>query len=563
MERRGFLRLSARTGIAGYGSIDRRTARTARHALFDSTPCMLQSRSSAALIALSLLAAAPAAAAQEPFEPGLRWVRPAPLADAWIPTSVGFSADDQLCWSVAGGNTPRVDVESSASRGYSQPLFEDQLQGPLAGALHVSTCSARNGLFVLQQTYALNPAQRDTRISRYNPLSAAAGSDFAPEWTLDITIGTNGPARLVTDANGEFGFVLLWRDTPQELIVCRVDLALGTLLDHSVHAASSLDSVALSEDGTRLAVAGGTTLRVFDEFGAIIDQHGLFAATPALAINADGTQLVVGGIGGVRVLSEEANGYQERLLIAGSPTELAKVVDLSDDGSVIAIGWWDYSTGVDARFEILDGVTGNRLRELHFDGTPGGLQNSPSALEVSSDGQRIACGAWGAGDDDPEVVLVDLNQVAPVLEVNLPGSVLHLDLDESGTRVLVAAKHLHANQMGITGELRMYDTGERDLQLLEAPRPGGKLHIAARVEGASAAWFLIGREHPAPFEGGLALRRNGLRVIAAPVQDGVTELSIPLPAGNRVLGLTPTIQAAWRVPGSLRFSETLVRPYFL
>jgi len=524
---------------------------------------MLHSRSTAALIALSLLSAAPSARAQDPFQPGLRWIRPAQLADAWIPTSVGFAGADQLCWSVAGGNAPRVDVESSAARGVSQPLFEDQLQDPIAGALRVSTTSARNGLFVLQQTYGADLTERDTRISRYDPLAAAAGAEFTPEWSLELSFGANGPAILLTDDHGENGFVLLWRDETNELVVCRIDLITGGIYDYLFYAADSLDSATISDDGSRIAVVSGTTLRILDEYGYLVEERSLFAATPALAFDDDGSHLVVGGYGGAQLLIEEADGYAQSLLLTAGATELAKVVDVSGDASVIAIGWWNAYTGLDARFEVFDGTNGDSLRELSFLGTPGGLQNSPSAIEVSRDGSRIACGSWGDGDSDPELVLLDLDQEQPVLQADLPGSVLHLDLDETGTRVLVAAKHLHANQMGVTGELRLYDTGERDLQLLDAPRPGGHLHLAARTPGANSAWFLVGQERKTPFGGGLALLRQGLRVISAPVLDGVAELEVPLPAGNRLLGLSPTIQAAWRVPGSLEFSETLVRPLFL
>ena len=524
---------------------------------------MTRSRSSAAVLALALLASTASAGAGDPFEPGLRWVRPAQLADAWIPTSVGFAGEDELCWSVSNGATPRVGLDASAARGLSIPLFEDQLTEPLAGTLRVTTSSARDGLFVLQQTYASDPTQRNTSITRYDPLAAALGAEFTPAWTLDLGLGTNGPARLLTDRIGDRGFAVLWQAETFELWVVRLDLRMGHVLDYVSYPADSLDSATISADGTRLAITSGTTLRVLDDNAALVQELDLFAATPTIALDADGSHLLIGRFGGIQLLVDGENGYEESLLIASDPLELAKVVDLSADGSVLAVGWWHYVNGHDARFEVLDGNTGVRLREIVQSGAPGGLQNSPSAIEVSADGQRIACGSWGDGDADPELVLLDLGQDEPVLEANLPGSILHLDLDESGTRILVAAKHLHANQMGVTGEVRLYDTGERDLQLLQAPRPGGALRLAARADGALAAWFLLGRELETPFGSGLALVRHGLRVIPAAVEGGVAELDLALPPGGRVLGLSLTIQAAFRVPGSLSFTESVVNPIFL
>lgn len=527
---------------------------------------MIQSRTAALLARPALfLGLASAAAAQDaPFQdPALRWIRPAPVADAWIPTAVGFAGDDELCWSLGRGATTRVGLDATASSGLAVPLFGDTFDVPLAGALDVATTRSRDGLFVLSQTHAGDPSARDIHLARYDSVAAARGADFAPGWQLDMNIQADLTARFVVDGAGERGALLLADTSLDRLYLRDVDLATGVVLQDVSFDGGVLDAAAMSRDGRRLAIVTGNRVRVFDEaFVPIFDQP-LFSATPAIAFDADGSRLVVGGFGQVRVFDETGGSYAESLVLGAASGELAKRVDLSDDGGVVAVGWWNHLTGVDARLEVFEGTNGTTLREVSFPGTPGGLQNSPSALEVSGDGARVAFGAWGDGDDDPEVLLIDLALDEPLIAVDLPGSVMDLDLDESGTRLLVAAKHLHANQVGSTGELRLYDTGERDLELVQPARPGGVLHLAARAEGSNAAWFLIGAERATPFANGLALDRRGLRVMPATVKDGGAELALPLPAGPRLPGLELSIQAALRGPNGLSFSETVLRPSFL
>ena len=103
------------------------------------------------------------------------------------------------------------------------------------------------------------------------------------------------------------------------------------------------------------------------------------------------------------------------------------------------------------------------------------MQGYPEVVLITPDGRRAAFGTWGTGDPQPEVLLVDALTGAVVLERDLPGSVRALALDETGTRVAVGMKHTHANQFSATGEVRLYDTGERDLQVVGHPAAGGAL----------------------------------------------------------------------------------------
>ena len=95
---------------------------------------------------------------------------------------------------------------------------------------------------------------------------------------------------------------------------------------------------------------------------------------------------------------------------------------------------------------------------------------------------------------------------------------------------------MHASTFGSTGALRLVDTGERPLQLLETPRLGGQLVAAARLPGASLGWFALGPRSDTPLTfpgvtGALLLERGRMQLHArVPDATGRIDLVLPLPA---------------------------------
>jgi len=256
-------------------------------------------------------------------------------------------------------------------------------------------------------------------------------------------------------------------------------------------------------------------------------------------------------------------------VIPGAANEVASRVAIAADGSTYAAAWWKFQALDELRFEVYDGASHGILNRVLQVGFPGSPQNSPSAVEISEDGSRIAFAAWGRGDQAPEVVLLARGQARALLEIDLPGSAMGLALDRRGRQVAVLTKSLHANQFGSTGEVRLYSTGEGDLELSAPARLGRTLEVAARQAGSELALFLVGTRagtptFPAGTEGALWLLRNDrLRVMARPVdQGGNADLSMPIPAGPAWLGASLSVQVGHRVGGGLHFSETVLDPLF-
>lgn len=520
-------------------------------------------RSAPALLALcAALASVPArAAAQDAFTPGLRWTLPSQLDQPWIPTSVAFAASDQLVWAAGPGPGSRLVLAPAAGSGSATPLHWDAVAAGAVGSLEVAGAALEPGLFALFQVPSPDPWHRRTLVSRHDALGAATGTPFQAAWVLDLGPIANGPGRLASDARGERVLAAAFDETSQSIWASWISGA-GALLERRTLAASSLRALALSADGEIGALLGGGALHVLAGPGAPALSMPLVGEPTALDLSADGRLVAVGGAGRAQVVALRAGGLQALAPIVAAPELAAARVALSADGTTLAIAWWNLPGSGLLRLEVRDARRGGLLAARVFQSPPGALQNAPQALRLTADGARVALASWGDGAGAPQVVLL-ASDGASLLEAHLPGSALALDLDASGTRLVVATKNVHANQFGSTGELRLYDTGERDLEVLAQPRPGGALRLAARRDGATRAFFLLGLPaSPQTFPGvggRLLVERAGVAIHSRPTDPaGRAQLELALPADPLLVGSRLRAQAALRAGGGLHLTAHAV-----
>ncbi|MEM9381283.1 MAG: hypothetical protein AAGB93_15125 [Planctomycetota bacterium] len=517
---------------------------------------------------LVLLAAAAPASAQDPFIASERW-HAEPAADAWLPEGVAFAGDDAFVWTGVRGQGDALLLFDAVASDLSAPRGVVPPRAGQFGAPLVAAGSRGDAVFALFQTEAPTPYERAPLVLAYDPRTAAGGGVLDELWSHDLGVRINGPARLATDARGERVVAAAWDGSTA---LARVDVLEGTsgaLLGRVDLPAIGLSALAVSDDGSRIALTAGMTLYVLDASAALVHTAALPAATHALDLSANGAAVAHGAFGRVDVLFEvPGSGYAPFASATGNPTEIPSRIALSDDGGTLAIGWWNASNGRDARLEIFDLIFGFALASHDLPAAPGATQNLVSAARLTGDGRRAAFATWGNGSD-PEVIVLDVGGFFPKLVANAPGSARCLALDDSGSRIAYGHKDVHASVFGSTGALRLVDTGERPLQLLETPRLGGQLVAAARFSGASIGWFALGRRSDSPLTfpgatGQLLLERARMQLHArVPDASGRIDLAIPLPGAPELRGMQLHLQAAFRTPGGLAFTPNLASPYLL
>lgn len=521
------------------------------------------------LLPLLLAAAAPPLQGQAgPFEEGLRWLDGAALATPWIPGTVELAAGGELCWVGTGSANTRLLLYATPDFGARPPVYADLGVSAASGVIDVASGGDAGHLFALLQYPAPDAFHRRSECVRYDALSTSAGAPFAPVWAHDPGFTANAPARLAVDDAGAVVVLAALKDgAPSFLRVDRLDGDTGALLDREDLLASTLERIDLSGDGARLALCVESRVLVLDAIGATLFEEALPAPALSVALDRDGSRLVLGEAGRLRVLDWNGAAYATSALHTGGANETVTRVAVSAEGESYAAAWYRAASPDRLRYELYDGASGARVHHLVQTGQAGGLQNAPVAVRLGEDGRRCAFASWGKGDAEPEVVLLDRFDPTPVLELDLPGSALDVDLAADGKRLVVVTKNLHANQLGSTGEVRFYDTGERDLELLEPARLGGVLHVAADSPGASFTLFLIGSRGDTMTAipgalGELRLdRTRGIRAFARPVDPaGRSELLLSLPAEPALIGAPRAIQGARRVQGQLELGETVLEP---
>jgi hypothetical protein len=128
-------------------------------------------------------------------------------------------------------------------------------------------------------------------------------------------------------------------------------------------------------------------------------------------------------------------------------------------------------------------------------------------VDVSSDGSCVAFGAWG---DElggvPEVVVLNAITGDVLIEYDLPGSVLDIDLSEDGEWLAVASKGVHANTSGGGGAFSLFQVRHPALRVQGTPRIGSTIAVEYRVRSGSLARLV-----------------QALTLSATPVQDPIVD----------------------------------------
>ncbi|MFT4646927.1 MAG: hypothetical protein ACI9X4_000131 [Glaciecola sp.] len=517
----------------------------------------------------ALCGASTLAQAVDPFAAGTRWTRDASAGSPWMGEEVHFAGRDQFVWGQAGGGA----AHQALMRSDSALALVDREASLLSGSALVRRSAAghrADRVFSLLQTDASNAGQRSTEVHGYAPFNSTRGTDMPPIWSHSMGALSLGEPYLMSDREGSTVVAALWLSGQDAVQVDVLDGTHGSLLSSTTWYGLALNGLQVSADGTRIAIAAGLDLYILNAQGEALYHEAMPSTLSDLALSADGSLVAVAGRAGTRLFEAGSTGYsQVRSIPSHAQSAVAQQtisveIDLSADGETLAVAQWSFMGGQETAFELWNTETGTRLFRNVQPGGPNGLQNLPTDACITQDGKRAAFAAWGNGSD-PEVLLVDRDSASIVNSFDLPGSAYSIDLDETGTRIAVAHKHVHAQSFHSQGAFRLLDSGERGLQALSAARPGHELRIAARHPGAGIVLMLVGQPSQAVqvagVSGMLLLGRSRIAVRAALADpDGSAQFSIDVPDWWSAPDLPFAVQAAFRLPTGTALTDGILEP---
>ncbi len=438
----------------------------------------------------------PVAAQADPFASGERWAFDAPAALPWIPRSLTFTGAGEFVWVGRSGSHPGFALHAAGElEAPDAALLVSDLPQAAFGVVQVAAARDAVALYGLWQEAWPDVLRRRTRVVRMDP--AAPG--FTPAWTFDPGLLTNGTALVACSGDGAGLYVAVFDDLVREVRIDRLEPATGAVLWTQRLGANGLRRLVVSEDGARVAVGAGSWLWLLDGAdGANLLNEIRLGALEGLALDAAGTTLAVSEFESTSIYVDDGTGYTKVHELADPNGEWVLRTALDATGATLALLSWDPVSGSGIGVRVYDTANWQLLNEEQQRGGVSSLQNYPVELRVSDDGARIAAAFWGTGDGRPEVLLLERGQPGARLEPNLAGSPYALDLDRGGTRLAVGTKDLHANLFATDGTVRLFDTGERELQWIGPTRPGGTLELRLAAPGATAALFLMGFPRPTP-----------------------------------------------------------------
>jgi hypothetical protein len=159
---------------------------------------------------------------------------------------------------------------------------------------------------------------------------------------------------------------------------------------------------------------------------------------------------VVRGLGRLSVRVWDGSGYSEawHKVLGASDAGFAAAEAADGEELVVALMKNGFASAEVQRYARSAGNT--PVWSYAVPPKTGTLQQQPSDVAVSADGQWIAVGLWGADDDShPEFfILRDSAPAQPLFSIDTVGSVNDVDITANGRYAAAAAKGTHANTVG-------------------------------------------------------------------------------------------------------------------
>jgi hypothetical protein len=401
--------------------------------------------------------------------PGLTWSHP-DGGQAWIASAVSIGERGTQVFTEYDLNNEAVELLSAFDSDPPTPVWTDPT--PLGTEFRSVASADENDVHVACDQVVLNNniATRQAVVRKYSSVSPI------PEWTYTFAPVINAGSRVGISRDGRTIVAAVMNNNTWEVeIAVFAPPSGGTPSKYAKVAVGTngfMRGFDLSADGSTLYFSAGTRAYVFDlstqtvvfdtDIGASFDSH---------AISGDGSVFAFGNFNVLRVWELAAGTYTNTHTVTKPGQVYCAEIDISDDSSTVAAGWYYYNPGLQVTCEALD-VPSKTITMTETLLGVGGFQNLVADVSCSADGERFAVGLWGDAGTVAEVRLYDRDQTAPIASFDTPGSVFDIDLSADGQRVVAGSKAVHAKTLGNGGRVDLVDAGGEDFVLRGTPSSG-------------------------------------------------------------------------------------------
>jgi len=379
-------------------------------------------------------------------------------------------------------------------------------------------------------------------------VSAYESSSPTPRFTWTFPTTTYGASRAMISSDGTRIVAVMLAPTTALVHIAIFDNGSPVPTAYFTHFVGiQLQAVTMSEDGRVLYVATTNGGYMFDmDTRTLIQQFPLLQSFAAQDISGDGSILAIGYFNGVDIWERQVAGNYLRTWQGSWPGSIVcQQLDVSEDGSTLALGFGYFDQNLRVRVEAIDVRTKQRTMSEEVQGS-GTLQNIVARVSCSADGKRFAVGLWGdQGNLVPELRIYRRNSDTPIATYNYGGSVYDVAMSPDGDRVVVGTKAVHANLLSGGGTIDLYSSQDEDFTAVGTPSIGRKVDFALWGAPNSPARLLVA---PSPAQtpnsfgqmGVLYLNRTQLSILpmSATGSSGQARGEYQLPPDPALIGRT-------------------------
>ena len=217
--------------------------------------------------------------------------------------------------------------------------------------------------------------------------------------------------------------------------------------------------VKINADGRYIAFIALATLVVFDRDSLDVrDQISMGASNSALDISGDG-DLIAYGWPSLQVMEWTGSSYQNLWSYNAGGHYYLNRIAISTDGSTIVSCWYTLTHNT-IKVVVHDTGSATPLWIYDYPISSGTYQEGCQDIDITDDGAYFIVGSLG--DDaniNPEVHIFQRDATPHVYyTVDMPGSMVSVDIQGDGSYATAAGKHIHLNAMGRGGDIVMINT---------------------------------------------------------------------------------------------------------
>jgi len=496
-----------------------------------------------------------ASSSQALTTPGTLWTHGSGGA-AWIATAVSIGDVGAQVFAEYDLNNEAAVLLSSFDSNPPTPVWTDN--SPLGSEFRQVDSASETATHVVIDQIVLGGdiTTRQAVLRKYTSNSGV------PDWTFTFVPVINAAGKVAISRDGKTIVAAIMNSNTMGVEIAVFDASSGTPLSYTVlppESSNSLRGWDLSADGSTLYFTQGTLVHIFDVASTtVVFTTNIGASFDSHAISGDGSIFAYGNFNSMKVWEKSGATYTNTITKTLGGSVYCARIDISDDGSTVAYGWYFFATGLTDQVNALDLGTGVVTMSDQVIGT-GSFQNLLTDISCNADGSRFAVGLWGdQGNQAEEVRIYSSTQNAPIQTLNLAGSVFDIDLSADGQRVVAGSKSVHANTFGNGGQIDLVDTGNEDFMVRGTPSVGSSIDF--EVHGtAGDPVFLLSAPLPEsppklfPGIGTLYVKRSLLTVtsIGTVPAGGVLTASHAIANDPALIGRTDYLQVLFLSPRKL------------